>query len=492
MKYLYGAAIQGIQSFIFETNKLQEIAGASELVDYICTDLFRETVGKSYYDAENLLISAAGNIKYLFEEEESCQSLALIFPRIVMQLAPGITISQAVVKVQGELAQEHIQQLETQLKIQRNRSAVQHGLGLMISERSRRTGKPGVKWTNNVAIDAAQYAKRNFIEDSKASLLKKLVPDAKENQYHKLFPVEMEDIAGKDKKNWVAVIHADGNDLGKKIMTMVAPKKETFRELSEKIGNATEQAVRAAFELVVKRNTKEGNLFPFRPIVLGGDDLTVIIRGDLAINFTHAFLQAFEEETAREFQGFEGDHFQGGLTACAGIAYVKANYPFHYGAHLADTLCAQAKKVAKDLNKNRTPSCLLFHKVHSSFVEDYKDIVEQELTVKQELTSDQIRLDYGPYFLVPQPGYATTEQLNGWIKILNEDASPQSRLRNWLTELQVNQEAAAQQLDRIRRITSSRYVEKLNLKEPFSNKRYKEQKKVTHTHLFDAIALSSI
>lgn len=31
--YLYGAAVQGIQSFIFQTNKLMEIAGASELVE---------------------------------------------------------------------------------------------------------------------------------------------------------------------------------------------------------------------------------------------------------------------------------------------------------------------------------------------------------------------------------------------------------------------------------------------------------------------------
>jgi len=493
MKYLYGATIQGIQSFIFETNKLKEIAGASELVDYICRDLFQETVGKLYYNEENLLIAAAGHIKYLFDDEESCRSLVLTFPRIVMQLAPGITISQAVVKVEKEITPEHIQQLETHLKIQRNRPTVQHGLGLMISERSRRTGKPGIHWEKGAVIDAAQRAKRDFTKDSKVSLLKKLLPDAKGYQYHKLFPEEMEDIAGKDKKNWVAVIHADGNDLGKKIMAMVAPGKETFRQLSEKIGSATEQAARQAFNLVVKRNTEEGNLFPFRPILLGGDDLTVIIRGDLAIDFTWAFLKAFEEETAKEFKDFEVDHFRGGLTACAGIAYVKANYPFYYGAHLADALCAQAKKVAKDINTNRTPSCLLFHKVHSSFVEDYKDIVEQELTVKQELISDQIRLDYGPYFLYPQTGgYATIEQLNGWVKILNEDASPRSRLRNWLTELQVNQEAAAQKVDRIRRITSARYVRELNLKEPFSDRFDKNQKRFSHTHLFDAIALSSI
>lgn len=44
-KYLYGAAIQGIQSFIFQTNKLKDIVGASELVESICTQEFRNLLG---------------------------------------------------------------------------------------------------------------------------------------------------------------------------------------------------------------------------------------------------------------------------------------------------------------------------------------------------------------------------------------------------------------------------------------------------------------
>ena len=35
VKYIYGASIQGIQSFIFQTNELKDIVGASELVENI-------------------------------------------------------------------------------------------------------------------------------------------------------------------------------------------------------------------------------------------------------------------------------------------------------------------------------------------------------------------------------------------------------------------------------------------------------------------------
>lgn len=45
-KYLYGASVVGIQQFIFQTDKLKDIAGASEIVQQICTRKFSETVGR--------------------------------------------------------------------------------------------------------------------------------------------------------------------------------------------------------------------------------------------------------------------------------------------------------------------------------------------------------------------------------------------------------------------------------------------------------------
>ena len=76
MAYLYGAAVQGIQEFIFQTNKLREIVGASELVEEICTSKFARVLGKKgkYKELkellikdENAIVHAAGNIKYIFK-----------------------------------------------------------------------------------------------------------------------------------------------------------------------------------------------------------------------------------------------------------------------------------------------------------------------------------------------------------------------------------------------------------------------------------------
>lgn len=77
-KFLYGAAVQGIQNFIFQTDKLQEIVGASELVEQICKDKFAELLGKSVEDLEideNAILNAAGNIKYVFKERADCEKV---------------------------------------------------------------------------------------------------------------------------------------------------------------------------------------------------------------------------------------------------------------------------------------------------------------------------------------------------------------------------------------------------------------------------------
>ena len=172
---------------------------------------------------------------------------------------------------------------------------------------------------------------------------------------------------------------------------------------------------------------------PIRPVVLNGDDLTVIIRGDLAIPYANAFLENFKTVTADELQS----EFGGGLTACAGVAFIKSSYPFYYGYALAEDLCTRAKAKAKKLNEDLAPSCLMFHKVQDSFVENYEEIIERELTPSVGLS-----FEFGPYFIHKQAEYWTIDELlDSHKKLTGEEGNViKSHLRKWVELLYVAQE----------------------------------------------------
>ena len=124
-KYLYGAAVQGIQDFIFKTNELKHVVGASELVEQICTSAF----DKFAVNGESV-VRAAGNIKFIFDNEEDCRKAVREFPKTVMSMAPGVTISQAVVLMENDFGKA-IDDVEALLKVQRNKPARSVTTGLL-------------------------------------------------------------------------------------------------------------------------------------------------------------------------------------------------------------------------------------------------------------------------------------------------------------------------------------------------------------------------
>src|SRR5690606_19530315 len=145
-KYLYGASIQGIQSFIFQTNKLREIVGASELVEEGCKETFFKVSGldKSF---DGLIQNAAGNIKVVFKEDEvdNLDKLVLGFPKSVMEKAPGITMSQAVVEYkEGQNFKDAIDEIEKRLKTQRSIISKPMDVGFMGLAKDRKAGGIGI------------------------------------------------------------------------------------------------------------------------------------------------------------------------------------------------------------------------------------------------------------------------------------------------------------------------------------------------------------
>ncbi len=403
MAYLYGASVQGIQEFIFATNELKTIVGASEIIKNI-----NSKVEERY--AKHIIINAAGNVKLIFDEADKAilEELVCNFTKEVKQSAYGITISQSVVKFQEGGLKDAFKQLEKNLYIQRNRSEIPLDSSINILKLAPKTANPAVER-----------------EKDKATLLKEQA-----NTSQGKIP--------KNRKNKTAIIHADGNGLGAMIASMTKELKgddeiiQAYKEFSENLETATTNAFKIAKEGMDDTSIRE--------VILGGDDMTVICNANDALKFTQKFLEAFEVQTKALLQG-------DGLSACAGIAYCNHKYPFHYAVNLAESLCRYSKKHSKAIDQTHIPSSLMFHNIQSSNFTDYQTYIDKELTLRNN--QETIYLNYGPYFTHKQQGYSTIESFRHFCGALMVKGSPASRLREWLTILGQNAEQAKERLRRI-------------------------------------------
>ena len=440
--------MKGIQGYIFATNELKQIVGASELVERVCTSLFSESLAAGAQP----VVTAAGNIKYIFSNRAAVEKAVRLFPKLVTEKAPGITVSQAVVTMEGAYADfgSAVNELERRLMAQRNRPMKSLTAGLMAVERSRKTGLPAVEVSQGEYIDESTKEKTKALDDNKTTLklMKKLT--GKDVTVREV-AWDIKDLTGQN--DWIAVIHADGNGLGE-VVARVGDDPDKLRAFSLNLDNATKAAARKAYGKIGHFSFK----LPVRPVVLSGDDLTVICRADIALEFVTGFLEAFEEETQKQL----GNKF----TACAGIAFIKSSYPFYYGYNLAETLCAEAKKDAKSPEmrgngNNLAPSCLMMHKVQSSFIEDWTEMERKELTTK-----DGGSYIFGPYYLNEQQERWTVAKLQEEASRLTDGKdgnAAKTDIREWMTLMADNVGLAKQKANRVNAIGKGKIKQSFNI-----------------------------
>ena len=178
----------------------------------------------------------------------------------------------------------------------------------------------------------------------------------------------------------VAVIHIDGNGVGGIMKELnsskdrVAPGvfkakvgcdrddpdalRRFLRAVNRHLDDAVTLAFAAAWTRIAElsrhdddRAGRRHTAIPVVPVILGGDDVTVITSGDYALPFAAAYLRYYEEATGndpilRYLTPPEGQD-AGPMTAAAGVAIVKRNFPFHIAYELAEKLVERAKKVGK-------------------------------------------------------------------------------------------------------------------------------------------------
>lgn len=220
-------------------------------------------------------------------------------------------------------------------------------------------------------ISSVLFAKLNKIEEANVTLKNLLSEELNSFQ----FPFEFEKISPENEQSYIAVVHIDGNSMGNRF----AQSKDliSLRKLSKSVEeatiNATKDTVKQLVNLISDKEMlkKLGisiseNYLPFRPIIIGGDDITFVCHGKLGIYTAKIFIQNFIKQKVSDEKP---------LSACGGIAIVKTKFPFFKAYQLAEELTQSAKKVSREKSiKSEDPSFLDFHISSGGFSGSWNDI----------------------------------------------------------------------------------------------------------------------
>lgn len=428
----------GNQNFIFATNKLRENVGASELTYRAGTDYVRDAVNEEGGSSAGIeeIVAVSGKAILLVPTEAVGRKLISAVTRRALKEAPGLDIRGVVgssFDLDKGIIHERIGEAHRLLESLRSRvpGPVARFQRLPVVAECSTSGLPAARFMGKKdqlpddergPRSAQSIAKQEAREGWRQRLQRLL--DA--HQVHFQLPDATTDLE-KIGCDWLAVIHADGNGLGQVFLGFDqfangdSDYIGKFRGFSQSLDCCTEKAFCAALSVLKPRGGRE--VLPVVPLVLGGDDLTVVCDGRQAMKFTKRFLDEFERLTGADSLVAEimtRATSQGKVTSCAGIAIVKPHFPFHAAYELAEELLRSAKK-------HKPRSAVDFHIFYDASGPDLERI-RARLTTDDGATSLVAR----PYVLSGEHEFEPRrwQDLDSRIQAVNAQEDGRRRLPN--------------------------------------------------------------
>ncbi len=404
--------VVSIQKYVFGSNKLRENLGASWLIQQSYKEPLKNCVKKvlpsvnddvfDEWEKNSNVIQmnngaefkvgyiGGGNALLFFKEEEKAKNFIKEWTKSLLVQSPGVVTAvtcnkfdlnnnfpEEIDKIFKKLHENKYSQIPQTVIPRHGITAECPHSGYSMEKNWYPLKITYLSSTINAKIHSAEESKKELEEIYKAIL---------NNQF--CFTDELDELGQQTGESHIAIVHIDGNGMGKKFQAKESLPE--LRELSKSVKKATDKSFELLIGLIIdkfddivtalgykdssdykgKHKCKDGKtILPIRPIIIGGDDITFVSEGRLGIYFAKLFLEFFETNGA-DIKDDGGN----GLSACAGVAITKTKYPFYRGYELATELCSNAKKVRKTQKDKDKGSWLDFHIAYGGFSGTLEDI----------------------------------------------------------------------------------------------------------------------
>ncbi|MBU0568157.1 hypothetical protein KJ693_10370 [bacterium] len=370
MSCVFSAEIESIQKYVVTSNKMWTIRAGSYILDKFNKDI-KDEFDNNKITGGKLIYSSGGSVKAIFDDEESAEKYG---KKITTELKDETEIAYltwAVEKIKGnngisvafEKVEKEIQKKRSEK--QKPISIINHPLFINCEICKK---YPACEEINREG-EKRQYlvCQSCKLKSDKSKNRLDIYNDIDGNRH--LFD-NFEKLVEDD---YLALICSDGNRMGELLIEL--SKKQDAVELlgnfSKKLDKATASAFKKTVEEVFKDYFKEEkDHFPFMVIVLGGDDMSVVMPAKYAFEFTKAFTENFVQET----RNFEDNLPE--VTVSTGIAIAKRTFPFSNLFEVAEELQSNAKKLSRWLKKNngsREYSTVDFEIISESLVKEISE-----------------------------------------------------------------------------------------------------------------------